>query len=407
MNDWWCAIVCCLIDDHSNRSRHKKKDRLVKHSRYRKDFFRSLDRVHRQLRQRKIPRCSLQDQSSSAWRRLYDSRNDQGMITLTGFDHAAFDFLCGIFAPVFDSYTPFVPPGTSCFERTKQPKKGRPRMIRPEDCLGLVLAWTRTRGSLMALQLIFGMTYTNLDEYLLFGKRIIIKVLRGHPMAQVKIPSSEKIAEYKAMVYNRHPNLHDVWCTMDGLKITLEQSGDALVQEQYYNGWTHDHYVSSVICFCPDGTIPIVFVNVPGAVHDSQIADYGNIYDKLELVYERDGGKCTVDSAFENVTRDYLIKSSQELIHIEDPQERGVARDATSMRQSAEWGMRAFQCSMPCIKDRMKFETRGERKVTLTMLILLYNLRARAVGINQLLSFYAAPLDCDANVEFVPPLLNS
>jgi hypothetical protein len=64
---------------------------------------------------------------------------------------------------------------------------------------------------------------------------------------------------------------------MDGLK---KQSGDALIQEQYYNGWTHDHYVSSVICVCPDGTIPIVFVNVPGAVQDSQVADYGNIYHK-------------------------------------------------------------------------------------------------------------------------------
>jgi hypothetical protein len=40
-------------------------------------------------------------------------------------------------------------------------------------------------------------------------------------------------------------------------------------------------------------------------------------------------------------------------------------------------------------------------------MILLYNLRARAVGINQLPSFYAAPLNCDANVEFVAPLLNS
>jgi hypothetical protein len=35
------------------------------------------------------------------------------------------------------------------------------------------------------------------------------------------------------------------------------------------------------------------------------------------------------------------------------------------MRQSAEWGMRAFQSSMPRIKDRMKFEERGERKVTI------------------------------------------
>jgi hypothetical protein len=50
-------------------------------------------------------------------------------------------------------------------------------MIWPEDSLGLVLAWTRTRGLLMALQLIFGMTYTNLDDYLLSTKRIILMVL--------------------------------------------------------------------------------------------------------------------------------------------------------------------------------------------------------------------------------------
>ena len=77
------------------------------------------------------------------------------------------------------------------------------------------------------------------------------------------------------------------------------------------------------------------------------------------------------------------------------------------MRQSAEWGMRAFQSLMPRMKDWMKFESRGERKVTVTMMILVYNLRARAVGINQLHSFYAKPLLCDANAEFVIPLLNN
>jgi hypothetical protein len=79
-------------------------------------------------------------------------------------------------------------------------------------------------------------------------------------MARVKIPSSEKIAEYKGMICNRHQKLHDVWCTMNGLKITPEQSGDALIQEQYYNGWIHVHYVSSVICFCPNGTIPMAIM---------------------------------------------------------------------------------------------------------------------------------------------------
>ena len=55
----------------------------------------------------------------------------------------------------------------------------------------------------------------------------------------------------------------------------------------------------------------------------------------------------------------------------------------------------------------MKFEERGERKVTLTVMILLYNLRARMIGINQLRSFYMGALYRDANVEFVPPLVNT
>ena len=108
----------------------------------------------------------------------------------------------------------------------------------------------------MALQLIFGMTYSNLDDYLLFGKRIIVTVLKNDDRARIQIPCLERIDEYKQIVRKRHPFLTDIWCTMDGLKLTLEQSGDALIQERYYNGWTHDHYVTPVLCFCPDGTIP-------------------------------------------------------------------------------------------------------------------------------------------------------
>ncbi len=73
-------------------------------------------------------------------------------------------------------------------------------MIWLEDSLGLVLAWTRTRGLLMVLQLIFGMMYTNLDDYLLFTKRITVMVLRDKLMAKVQIPSTEKIEEYVKMV---------------------------------------------------------------------------------------------------------------------------------------------------------------------------------------------------------------
>jgi hypothetical protein len=47
-------------------------------------------------------------------------------------------------------------------------------------------------------------------------------------------------------------------------------------------------------------------------------------------------------SAFGNVNQFILIKSSQELLHIQSYRARSIARDATSMHQSAEWGMRAF-----------------------------------------------------------------
>ncbi len=89
------------------------------------------------------------------------------------------------------------------------------------------------------------------------------------------------------------------------------------------------------------------FCNIPGAAHDSQVADNGDLYNKLELVYLQDSAKCTVDSAFGNVNRDFSIKSCQELIHTEDCVEHRIAHGATSMQQSAEWGMRAFQLSMP------------------------------------------------------------
>jgi hypothetical protein len=69
--------------------------------------------------------------------------------------------------------------------------------------------------------------------------------------------------------------------TKEGLKFCLQQSGNADIQEHYYNGWTHDYYVTSVFCFCPDGTIPIAFFNVTGSVHESQVADLGNIHGKL------------------------------------------------------------------------------------------------------------------------------
>ncbi len=165
---------------------------------------------------------------------------------------------------------------------------------------------------------------------------LFVKTFRDDPLAQVSIPSVEEIESFEEAFAAWHPLLTGCWVTMDGFKFFLQQSGNAIVQEHYYNGWMHNHYVTSVFCFCPDGTIPIAFFNVPGSVHDSQVAEYGNIYGKLEDVFHLTGAKCCVDLAFGNMNREYLYKSSQDLFgslvptHHERKLELQEKRQATS-----------------------------------------------------------------------------
>ena len=369
------------------------------HSRYQKVFYRGLSDLDRRRRQRRIPREALLSVQRSPWRRILRSKNDQALITCTGFDLASLTELFAIIQPLYDHNSPFLDEIIVPIDSTK----GRPRNFTHKDCVGLVLMWTRTRGPTFILQSTFGLTMTNMGVYLRFGRRLIVEAFRHHPLAKISIPSRSKIAEYQAVIGGRHESLQDVWATMDGLKLTIQQPSTDAVQSRYYNGWTHGHYVSSVFCFAPDGTIPIAFFNVPGSVHDSQIADWGNVYTKLERVYVETGGKCTVDSAFGCKDREYLIQSSQDdMVSNEATEEERHAdirmkMDATSMRQSAEWGMHMLQSAFPRLKDTFLYEEGGERRIYLKSIVLLNNLRARMVGINQIKNVYMPQLELGAD----------
>ena len=392
MNYWWPVIIALLLEEEEKKEREERR-----HSRYKKRFLHSLGAEGRQIRQRRIPRASLLNQNASPWRKLYYSYNNQALITVTGMSYHAFEYLVNKFTWYFNNYTPFNG------RVTKKGNCGRRRKIDAIDCLGLVLVWTCTRGSFYALQMIFVLSMTNLCEYLRFGRRIVVQVLQDDVNAMVVVPSAEKIEEYKAAIKQQYPVLENVWATMDGLKLRIQQAGTTDQQAKFYNGWKHDHFVTAVMCFCPDGTIPMTFFNVPGAQHDSTVCELGGLYDKLEQVYKDTGGICTVDSAFQVRNAPYLLKSSQQTLIGEGETEEEiltsirVKRAATSMRQAAEWGMRALQSSFPCLLDRLVYEERGERRITMKMMILLYNFRARLVGINQIKNVYMPNLIQDAN----------
>ena len=385
-----------------------KKNSFLVHSRYRKKFLKNLGSLQRRLRQRRIPRVSLQDASQSAWKTLFNSGNDQALITLTGLTFEVFNWLLPKFSELYDTHSPFGSADgliIAIHNDAMINRGGRPRMMKAADCLGMCLAWTRTRGSSMVLQIIFGMTATSVSLYLRFGRRILVEVLKHEPLSAIRIPSIENIRTYQAVIREKHPALEGVWCCMDGLKLYLQQAGDATTQNNFYNGWTHDHYVTSVFVFCPDGTIPICCYNVPGSVHDSKVAELGDVFSKLGRVYDSVGGKCAVDSAFSLKKYPFLVKSSQQDPAANNVVEfaRGVRmnREATAMRQSAEWGMRAIQSSFPRLKDRFIYEEFVERRIILKMMILLYNLRARLVGINQIKNTYMPALQVNVNALYV------
>jgi hypothetical protein len=114
------------------------------------------------------------------------------------------------------------------------------------------------------------------------------------------------------------------------------------------------------------------------------------------------GAKRCVDLAFGNVTRAYLHKLCQDDLGSDAPTRKlrkldiCKKREATSARQTAEWEMQMFQTSFPWMKDRFVYEERGEQRICLKMLMLLYNMHARMFGINQIRNTYMNRLARDA-----------
>ncbi len=213
------------------------------------------------------------------------------------------------------------------------------------------------------------------------------------------MPTQDEICTYQAAIHAKYPVLTTVWGAMDGLKLLLESATDEETQNKFYNGWTHDHYVSNLFLFSPDGRIRGCYLNAPGTNHDSTLANASGMYDSLDRLHRQIGAQVVVDSAFSREKRDSLIKSHQDNFdrqgNVRQPGQ--LHRAATSVRQLSEWGMRGLQGSFPRIKDRLRYEERGERKIILQLIVYLYNFRASTVGQNQIQSTYMPHFQQTAN----------
>ena len=329
---------------------------------------------------------------------MYYRGDQQAFITVTGLDPACFHELLTVFKPLFDLNSPY-----SCddgyIRRIRQTEKcGHPRKITAHACLGLVLYWTRTTAFYWEMAGYFGMVTSCCDLWLRFRKRLLLHILSQRTDAQVRMPAEQKLEEYKKVVAARHPALKHTCFVADGMKVLIGRSGLFFTQERFYNGWKGDHFITNLFVFCPDGTICVALINAPGNCHDSELASYGS----RSIWHEKYGVQCVMDSAFCTCNRQSCIKSvpRDRVTQVASSSEEiAVLDQALSLRQSAEWGMRALQGSMPRLKARWVYEERDERRVSLLMMVLLYNYQANNMDLNQIRSVYWNSAVMESNEE--------
>ena len=356
-----------------------------------------------QMRNRlgRLRRGSLPSPSESAFVTVFNSGMDDGLITLCGLSHESFAKLHSFFHPIYWKYSPHRKDGRKKFREmpNKFLQRGNKRLFSSVHCLGLILAWSRTRGSMLVLQLLFGGTGTQVAKWLSFGRRVLLLLLQARPEAQVSEPTAAERAEYQQAIAEKHPLLGTVYGAMDGLKIPIQEAHDDLVQGRYYNGWLHGHYLTNLLLFTPDGRIRMAWMGAPGSIHDSTMAKMGGIYESVERIYREDGGQVAADSAFSQYRSDAIIRSAptgrDRSAGAREARMGTIRGQATSLRQSSEWGMRALQGSFPRVRDVLRFvdEENGENRIILCLFIHLYNWRAVTVGQNQIRSVYMPHLN--------------
>ena len=109
------------------------------------------------------------------------------------------------------------------------------------------------------------------------------------------------------------------------------------------------------------------------------MAIWTSLYDSIETVYSATGKKVDVASAFASKKSNAMIKSHQNNVDMNgNPHQKfGLNRQATSVRQLSEWGIKCLQGLFPRTKDKFRYEeTNSGRKLILQMIVLLYNFRA-------------------------------
>ncbi|KAF5376888.1 hypothetical protein D9615_007221 [Tricholomella constricta] len=322
------------------------------------------------------------------WQKLYERRNTRAFITTMGIDVPTFKYILEGFTTVWDS-TP-IPRGD--LPGSAAPRLSR-RSLDSAGALGLILHYLNSTMADVSLMQIFALIPSTVSRYIHFSLVILLSVLRQLPESEIKWLEGEEFQENNDLIVARHPLLTGAFGSMDGLNLAVQTSADQEIENATFNGWLHNHFVSSVLAFGATGVIIACKLNAPGSWHDSRVAR--SIYEKLRTETP-EGYYLVTDTAFPRGTDQIKgcirapIKEGTRLPA--DPAERARVyaenRQLLSYRQTAEWGNQALQGSFGRLRVPLPINYSNMRADLLETIIRLYQIRTRMVGINQISTVY-------------------
>jgi hypothetical protein len=321
----------------------------------------------------------------SSWRYLRYNGDDSSFLNLTGMTQPAFNQLV-----------------TIVFHNESKHIIGRYPQLDEFDQLGLLIMYLNSPLELKHLSLLFGIVPSSASMIIKKMLRKVFETLKNHPIAKVKFPMSRKTKlRYAKMVERRQPEVRNIIGFVDGLSLPVKCSEDDEEQSAYYNSYHHDTVVNNVFAFSPEGKIIFAAFNFPGSWHDAQVAS-----ELIKTAASKlDSFALCVDQGFprSGKVKDKLVgplsKKSRAKLH---PAIKDFILNLhniyTSLRQAAEWGMRALQGTFARLKARLT-ENCEKRYLILACIILLHNYRTELVGLNQIKTVFHPEYEQYVNVN--------
>ena len=331
--------------------------------------------LHNSIRARHyLHRPAIVSPSESPWQRLYERADPSSFLHMTGLTRRCFAVLL---AALFDHEE---------IRSQNQRRRGRPRSLRPEGCLGLLLFYLGSTMNSKHLCMIFGIVPSTCSKVVRAMLRLAVDRLAHDPIAAVRFPSPEKMREFARMVQVRAPIVDDIIGFMDGVSIPAECTDERMEQNAFYCGYDCDTMVNNVFAYGPDGKVFFAAVNFPGSWADGALSlrflhaikkKIGEYKICVDQGFPRSGdaygvlvGPVTKRAArrLHRDVRDYLLRISN--VH-------------TSLRQASEWGMRGLQATFPRWKKRLPSD-HFQRRLVIEAIVLIHNFRTDMVGFNQI-----------------------